>query len=108
MFIGHFGTAFASKKIDNRISLGTTFLAAQFLDLLWPIFVLLGIEKVAIEPGNRSKSKMIGLWALIILLAVIYIANLFGPPPPSVNAIAYSALGMWLIILWAYWVDSGQ
>ncbi len=50
MFIGHYGVGMAAKKIDGRPSLGTLFLAAQFLDVLWPIFILLGWEKVEIEP----------------------------------------------------------
>ena len=54
MFIGHFGTGLAAKKLDPKISLGTLFLAAQFIDLLWPIFLLLGLEKVKIEQGNTS------------------------------------------------------
>jgi hypothetical protein len=48
MFIGHFGTGPAAKKIDGNPSLGTYFLAAQFIDLLWPIFILMGIEQVKI------------------------------------------------------------
>lgn len=52
MFIGHFGVGLGSKKIDSKPSLGTLFLASQFIDLLWPIFLLLGIEQVIIEPGN--------------------------------------------------------
>lgn len=52
MFIGHFALAFASKKVDPKPSLGTTLLAAQFLDLLWPFFLLAGLEKVEIDPGN--------------------------------------------------------
>jgi hypothetical protein len=52
MFIGHFGFAFAAKKWDDTPSLGTCFMAAQFIDLLWPIFLLAGLEKVKIEPGN--------------------------------------------------------
>ena len=54
MFIGHFGTAFAAKKIAPKLSLGTMFMAAQFIDLLWPLLLLLGIEKVAIDPGNTA------------------------------------------------------
>ena len=54
MFIGHFGVGFAAKKVDNRPSLGTLFLAAQFLDLLWPVFLLTGLEKVTIDPGNTA------------------------------------------------------
>lgn len=51
MFIGHFGTGFAAKAADNKPSLGTLFFAAQFIDLLWPFFLIFGLEKVRIEPG---------------------------------------------------------
>lgn len=51
MFIGHFAAGFASKKVSNSLSLAMMFIAVQFLDLLWPILVLLGIETVGIEDG---------------------------------------------------------
>ena len=51
MFIGHFGVGFAGKKLDKSTSLATYFMAAQWIDLIWPILLLLGIEKVEIEPG---------------------------------------------------------
>jgi len=51
MFLGHFGLAMAAKRVAPRASLGTTILAAQFLDALWPIFVLAGIESFEIVPG---------------------------------------------------------
>lgn len=51
MFIGHFAVAFAAKKVQPKISLGTLFLAAQFPDLLWPTLLLLGVEKVVIAPN---------------------------------------------------------
>lgn len=54
MFIGHFGVGFAAKKVDQKPSLGTLFFASQFIDLLWPIFLLLGIEQVIIDPGNTA------------------------------------------------------
>ncbi len=54
MFIGHFGVGLAAKKVDNKPSLGTLFMASQFIDLLWPIFLILGIEKVKIDPGNTA------------------------------------------------------
>lgn len=52
MFLGHFGIAFAAKKAAPQVSLGTLFLAAQFIDLLWPTLLLLGLERVQIAPGN--------------------------------------------------------
>lgn len=51
MFIGHFGVGFAAKPVAPRVSLGVLFLAAQFVDLLWPTLLLLGVERVAIAPG---------------------------------------------------------
>ena len=54
MFLGHFGLGFTAKKINSKPSIGTYFMAVQFLDLLWPTLLLRGIEKVRIEPGNTA------------------------------------------------------
>ena len=51
MFVGHFGVGFAGKAAAPRASLGTLFLAAQFIDLLWPTLLLAGLERVEIRPG---------------------------------------------------------
>jgi membrane-bound metal-dependent hydrolase YbcI (DUF457 family) len=213
MFIGHFGTGFAVKKIAPQPSLGTLFFAAQFIDLLWPILLLLGLEKVQIDPGNtavtplnfehypishsmfgvliwallfgvvyylikkntlnaiwlgllvfshwlldlfthrpdlplfpwtdkmvgfglwnsvvgtmilelsifgiglyfylsitkpKNKKGIVGLWLLIVFLIVIYLSNIFGPPPPKAEPIAYLGLAQWLLIIWAYWIDKNR
>lgn len=213
MFIGHYGVALGAKKINNAPSLGTMFLASQFIDLLWPLFLLIGIEKVKVEPGNTAftplnfvtypyshslffviiwailfglvyffikknlknslllgglvlshwfldlfvhqpdlqilpwdslrvgfglwnsviltliieglifisgsylfltstkalnKKGSIGLWMLLIFLAVIYIINIFSAPPSSEIAIAVAGLAMWLIVAWAYRVDKNR
>ena len=52
MFIGHYALAFGAKRLAPEVSLGTLFLACQFADLLWPTFLLLGLERVEIDPGN--------------------------------------------------------
>ena len=213
MFIGHFGVGFASKKIINRPSLGTLFLAAQFIDLIWPLLLLLNLEKVVIDPGNTAftpldfvsypishsmaavilwgvlfggvyylfkkdvKSSVVlgllvfshwvldflthrpdlliipgwefyvglGLWdsvaATIIIesiiffggvflywkitkpinrkgtiilwlfvgfLFVIYLGNIFGPPPPSTEPIAFIGFAQWLLVVWGYWIDRNR
>ena len=51
MFIGHFAVAFAAKPAAPSISLGTLFLACEWVDLVWPVFLLAGLERVAIRPG---------------------------------------------------------
>ena len=52
MFIGHFAVALGAKKVAPKINLATLFVASQLVDLLWPIFLLLGLEHVRIEIGN--------------------------------------------------------
>jgi hypothetical protein len=213
VFIGHFAVALAAKKATPRTSLGTLLMAAQFADLLWPVLVLLGVERVFIEPGITAvtpldftsypishslladlgwaslfagiyqvvkhyprgalclwlvvmshwvldfvthrpdlplypgNSPYVGLglwnsragtilvelamyalgtflyakatrprnavgtlafWWFIGVLLLIYLANFFGPPPPSVKAIAVSGLGLWLFVAWAYWLDRNR
>lgn len=212
MFIGHYGLALASKK-SKTVQLGTAILAAQFLDLLWPIFTLIGWEKFSIEPGNTkitplnfesypythsllgsivlallfalvyylikkegrnaviyallvfshwvldyithrpdlpltyTSSDKVGLglwnypapaifvecliyatgiwlyfknttainkkgnilvWTLVSLLAIFYIMNLLSPPPPSTDAVSYSALLLWLFVFMGYWIDKNR
>jgi hypothetical protein len=213
MFIGHFGTGFAGKKVASQTSLGTLFLATQFIDLLWPAFLLLGIERVEIDPGNTVvtplnfiyypfshslfgvviwglllgsiyyviknnyrnaiwvgllvishwvldlfthrpdlllfpwSSEMVGLglwnslagtliveclifavgvffylsvtqaknwkgkygfWGLIVFLVIIYLSNILGPPPPSVESLPYVGFAQWILIAWGYWVDRNR
>ncbi len=210
MFIGHYVAALGAKKISPKVSLGTLLLASQFIDLLWPIFLLLGLEHVRIDPGNtvftpldfydypishsllavfgwslgfglvyyavrrsgrnavilgalvlshwvldfishrpdlplipggttrvglglwnsfaasvmvetalfvvgaflylraakaRDRVGKYALWAFLLLLAALYVANMFGPPPPGVQALAVAAFGQWLFVLWGYWID---
>ncbi|MCB0579653.1 MAG: hypothetical protein KDD10_10140 [Phaeodactylibacter sp.] len=213
MFIGHFAVGFGAKAAAPRVSLGTLFLAAQFVDLLWPTLLLFGLERVKIAPGitrvtpldfehypishsllmafiwgglfalvywlarkNRFGAMVLGLcvvshwaldllvhrpdlplipggtvrlgiglwnslpatllvegllfvagvwlyfrattaknrvgrwalWGLVGFLAAIYVANLFGPPPPDVQAIAWAGHLQWLFVVWAYWVDRNR
>jgi hypothetical protein len=213
MFIGHFGVGLAAKNIDKKPSLGTLFFASQFIDLLWPFLLLLGIERVKVEPGisaftpldfvyypfshsllgvlfwaflfgsiyflvkkNLKTSFLLGilvlshwildlithipdlplfpgvdtkvgiglwnsipftiiveglifitgsflyikatkaenkkgvfaLWGLLIFLVVVYIMNIFSPPPDSAEAIGYVGLSQWLLIAWGYWIDRNR
>jgi hypothetical protein len=88
MFIGHFAIGMAAKKIEPSVSLGTLFLSAQFLDLLWPTLLLLDVEHVSIDPGaskvtplafidypvSHSLVAVIG-WSLLLGLIYYFISK---------------------------------
>ncbi|MEZ5292500.1 MAG: hypothetical protein R2745_15570 [Vicinamibacterales bacterium] len=57
----------------------------------------------ATTPVDRTGSR--ALWALVAFLLVVHAANMLGPPPPSVAAVAWSAQLLWLLVPWAYWID---
>ena len=56
MLIGHYAVGFAGRgalrESPQAPSLGTWFLAVQWLDLLWPILVVSGIERLQIVGGS--------------------------------------------------------
>ncbi len=54
MFIGHFAVAFAAKKVSPRSSLGTLVMAAEWIDLIFPILILAGLEHAGIKPGDNA------------------------------------------------------
>lgn len=95
MFIGHFGLGFGGKKLAPAVSLGSLFLACQLADLVWPDFVLLGIERVEIEPGATALTPLnfvsypyshslvaLCVWAAVV--AAIYRMVRKGPVPGAI------------------------
>lgn len=58
MFIGHFAVAFGVKRVVPEVNLGTAIIAATFVDVLWPLFIIAGVEFVKIVPGNMAFSPL--------------------------------------------------
>jgi hypothetical protein len=58
MMVGHYGVSFAMKPTQQRIPLWLWFIAVQWLDIVWAILVLLGIEKVRIVPGFTEATPL--------------------------------------------------
>jgi hypothetical protein len=58
MFLGHVAVGLAAKRAVPGISLTVLVLAAQLADVIWPVLVGLGIEQVAIEPGNTRVTPL--------------------------------------------------
>jgi len=58
MFVGHFGVAFAGKKVAPTVPLPMLLVAAILADILWVIFLSAGIEHVAIRPGIMATNSL--------------------------------------------------
>jgi hypothetical protein len=54
LFLGHYAVALGAKRAAPEVSLGALFAAAAFLDLVWPVLVIAGVERVAIAPGATA------------------------------------------------------
>jgi len=53
----------------------------------------------------KDKTGTYATWGLLLFLLVVNFANVSGPPPPSVKAVAIMALAMWLLVAWGWWAD---
>jgi hypothetical protein len=58
MLIGHYGVAFALKPAEPRVSLGVLFVATQFVDMLWIVLVLIGVEKAHLAPAGSANAPL--------------------------------------------------
>jgi hypothetical protein len=60
---------------------------------------------IYLNANGHKRAHNYAFWSLIVFLAAVYPASLFGPPPPSVRVLAFSAIAIWLMIPWAAWGD---
>lgn len=81
MFIGHFAMGFAGKAAAPKINLGWLMTAGVFVDLVFTVFLLVGVEHARIVPGftqanpfdlydfpwSHSLAANIG-WSLLVAL----------------------------------------
>jgi hypothetical protein len=77
MFLGHYAVAFAARPLAPRTSLAALIVAAQLLDLVWPALVLLGVERVRIDPGNTAFTPLAFEhypWTHSLLLVLVWAA----------------------------------
>src|SRR4051812_45506817 len=77
MFIGHFAVAFAAKPAAPSVSLGTLFLACEWVDLVWPVFALIGLERVEIRSGITAFTPLDFVhypWTHSLLMGAVWAA----------------------------------
>lgn len=104
--------------MERRIPLWVLFIAVQFVDVLWAVFVLLGIEKVRIVPGftasnaldlyympyTHSLAGAIG-WSVLAFLVCQLIPRLKGKRAGMIVALA--VFSHWILDLIVHRPDLG-
>lgn len=58
MFLAHFAAGLAAKRLSPRTPLAVLFIAGQLTDLLWPLFLLAGLERARVDPGNTAVTPL--------------------------------------------------
>jgi hypothetical protein len=73
--------------------------AAELVLFFGGLFIYLKDTKAKDRIGHYA------LWSFVVLMAVLWLGAVFGPPPPSETAIKLSGVSIWLAVAWAYWID---
>ena len=106
MFIGHFAVGFAAKRWTRQTHLGVLLLAPLLLDVLWPVFCLVGIEQYRILPAGGPFTRlefirypwshslaMSIVWGLLLAFLTIELPAVVPFPPPLRRRRSPSATG---------------
>ena len=75
MFLGHYGAALISSRVAPRASLGVLFAASQLVDLIWPIFLLAGVERIRITQGENPFLHLVFEhypWTHSLLMGIVW------------------------------------
>jgi hypothetical protein len=75
MVVGHYAVAMGAKTFAPRTSLGTLVAAGAFLDLVWPVLVLAGIEVVTVTPGATAANPLTFVsypWSHSLLTSIVW------------------------------------
>lgn len=74
--------------------------------LVESVMYALGLWLYLSATRARDAAGRWGVASLAVVLMVIYVANIFGPPPPGVTALWIVAIiGASVLTLWAWWAD---
>jgi membrane-bound metal-dependent hydrolase YbcI (DUF457 family) len=110
--LSHWVLDVVSHRPDVPIAVGNTVKVG--LELWRSRVATILVETAALAAGvwvyvrttrPRDRTGSLALWGLVALLAVIYAANVFGPPPPGAVPVAWTAQAVWLLVAWGYWID---
>ncbi|HWA40989.1 MAG TPA: hypothetical protein VG712_05215 [Gemmatimonadales bacterium] len=106
MFVGHTALALAAKRRSPELSLGWLFGAAVTLDLLWPLFLILGLEQVAIGSATGGFDNLTFLsypWSHSLLTSIgwgagmVALARWRGISPSSSLLLGLLVVSHWVL-----------
>jgi hypothetical protein len=106
MFVGHLALGLAGKRTSAPTSLVWFVAAVTFVDLIWPIFLLLGIERAHGDPGNTAFTPLSLdslAWSHSLLMSVVWasafaaIALWRGVPAPTAWLLGVLVLSHWIL-----------
>jgi len=105
MFLGHYAVGLAAKKVAPQASLGALIAAPILLDLLWPIFLLVGWEHVTIQPNSNPFLRLAFDFYPIShgLIAVVGWATLFASLYFGFTRYALGAVTIWVGVV-SHWL----
>ncbi len=110
MFVGHYSASFLGKAAAPRAPLWVLLLAAQLVDVAWALLVLLGVERVSLDPTLPSNPlvlehmpythSLVGAfaWAGLAFVVASRLPRLGGGGAASL-AIAAVVLSHWVLDL---------
>lgn len=105
MFIGHFAVGFACKPVAPRTSLALLLAAPLLPDILWPVFLLTGWERVRIDPGNTRFTPLdlaYYPWSHSLLMTIVW-ASVFALIYRLVTGYGRGALVLWMGVV-THWI----
>ncbi|HXF95767.1 MAG TPA: hypothetical protein VNI61_06650 [Gemmatimonadales bacterium] len=105
MFVGHLALGFAAKRVAPGVSLGWLVAAVVALDLVWPVFLLAGLEQVRIEPGATAFTPLVFQsypWSHSLLTAVAWGGVLVGIARRA--GVARSVTGLLIVLTASHWL----
>jgi hypothetical protein len=116
MFVGHYGVSFAAKPLAPSVPLWIWFLAVQWMDVVWSVLVLLGVEKVRIVPGFTQANALDlyympythglpGSIVLSLLLGAIVAAFTPGNRATTLALVAAASFSHWVLDLIVHVAD---
>ena len=64
-----------------------------------------GIILYCYHTKASDRTGSMGFRSMLILLPVLYLFQIFGPPPPEATVLELAGQALWLLVIWGYWIE---